>query len=129
MNVNISQYNKIREALAEKQSDDHDIVEVRPKKFALKKQHSEELLLAVRGMLLDDKKIVTGITPLHSINKLKTDVSEITTETILYVLVAYAVAIQQQWIRHSPITNSYWVQEDHKQIVEYVQDTHGMHLN
>lgn len=129
MNVNIAQYNKIRDALAGNENDDHDIIEVRPKKFALKKEHAEELLQSVRQLLLDDPKILTGITPLHSLDQMKQNAANVTTETILYVLVAYAVGIQQQWIRYSPITNSYWVQEDHKQIVEYVQDTHGAHLN
>lgn len=129
MNVNVAQYNLIREALAANENEDHEMVEVRPKKFALKMEHSDEVLGAAQQLILDDARITKGITPLHTIEKMKLDTPDISTESILYVLVAYAVAIQQKWIRHSPITNSYWVNQDHKQIAEYVEDTHKVSLN
>lgn len=129
MNIDVAKYNLIREALASNAQEEHDLVQIRPKKFALKKQHSEEVLEAAHQLVLRDPKIVTGITPLHSIEQMKKDVPEVSTESILYVLVAFAVAVQQQWITYSTITNSYWVNKDHKQIAEYVEDTHKVSIN
>ena len=128
LQVDVKKYNLIRTALAGK-TDEHDVVTVRPKTFALKKEHGPELLDAVRALLLDDARIQKGITPLNTVFSFMDKQEDIRVETMLYVLVSYAVAVQQGWIRHSQITNSYFVNTDNKEVVQYVEDTHGLKVN
>lgn len=123
MYVDITKYNLIRSSLVNNPNEEHDLVEVKPMKFALKKQHDEEVLAAAME-ILDDQRIITGITPYQTIMSLIPDGEQPSPELILYVLVCYAVAIQQEWIIYSPILNKYRVNPDHKEAKQYVEDIH-----
>ena len=123
MYVDIAKYNLIRSSLVNNANEEHDLIEVKPMKFALKKQHEEEVLAAAME-ILDDQRIITGITPYQTILLLIPDGQQPSHELILYVLVCYAVAIQQGWITYSPILNKYRVNPNHKDAKQYVEDIH-----
>lgn len=119
-------------ALADKNTpqEEMDYIEVPPKTFALKKVHEPEVLDAAVE-ILSDRRIITGITPMDTIDSLisiedRTEVVPV--EVMLYVLVSYAIAIQQKWIRYVPIMHRYYVNPDSAFAVEYAQDIHGQFL-
>lgn len=123
MMVDVRKYNLIRCALADRSTPEEevDIVVVRPKQFALKRTHDPEVLEAAKE-ILDDPRVMTGITPLDTIYQLTDDESQ--KEIILYILVCYAVALQQEWLVYSHILNRYMINKNHKEAVQYVEDIH-----
>jgi hypothetical protein len=121
-------YNLLRSALVENAEEEHDIIEIRPKKFALKKEHNEEVLAAAME-ILQDKRIAKGITPYDTMKTFQKDNQELTPEVTLYVLMCYAVAVQQEWITYSTILNKFYVNLSHKDARQYVEDTHKTLLN
>lgn len=125
MIIDVVKYNLLREALVSDASQEHDVVRVRPKMFALKKMHTEEVLTAAME-LLEDPRVVRGITPLESLD---TFGDEITPEIGLYVLMCYAVAVQQGWLMYSSITDRYYVDLKNQDARQYVEDTHRVKLN
>lgn len=122
MNVDVTKYNTLREALARNPEDEHDIIKVGPKIFALKKEHSPEVLQAAME-ILQDKRIITGMTPINTVNSLAQHKDQ-TVELLLYVLACYAVALQQEWIRESKILRKYILNQENAMAKEYVQDIH-----
>lgn len=124
--MDITKYNLVRQALADKGTDkqDLDVVYIPPKHMALKKVHSEEVLAAAMSLILDDKRILTGITPYESVTELLKQQLDPQYEVGLFVLMIYAVAVQQKWIRLSPILNKYVVDTDIKEIRQYVEEKH-----
>ena len=90
MIIDAQKYNLLRMALVDNPEQEHDVIEVKPKKFALKKEHDERVLAAAME-LLEDERIVDGITPFDTIKTFE----DPTPEVALYVLMCYAVALQQ----------------------------------
>jgi hypothetical protein len=120
MIIDANKYNLLRMALVDNRNDEHDIIEVRPKQFALKKIQDERVLEASMEILAD-KRITIGITPYDTMMTFEQD---LTPEVALYVLMCYAVATQQGWITHSAIMDKYYVNQSHQDARQYVEDTH-----
>lgn len=130
MEVDIGKYTIMRKALAEQKDDPQDIemIHIKPKTFPLKKQHSRDVLDAAKE-ILDDPKIMKGMSPLDTLQSLAAqnmiDNGERPgPEVILYVMVCYAVALQQGWIIYSTLINKFILNPDNKIAVEYAQDVH-----
>lgn len=123
MIIDANKYNLLRMALVDNDQEEHDIVEVRPKSFALKKKQDERVLAAAMEILAD-KRIIKGITPYDTMKTFIEDKEDLTPEVAMYVLMCYAVAVQQEWIVYSTILNKYYVNLTHKDARQYVEDTH-----
>jgi hypothetical protein len=124
LELTIEQYNLMREGMAEKGTPEEEVdkVFVSPKWFALKKQQEERVILSAQ-VLLHDKAVFTGLTPLHTIKSNYEDTPS--SETILYVLFLYAVCIQQGWLTYSKLLNKFIINPDHNLIVEYIETVHN----
>ena len=120
--VDLAKYNLIRSALADNTEVDHDLIEVKPMFFALKTKQIEEVIELAKE-ILQDPDIIHGITPLHTIKKAFKDVAPTYSE-IVYVMLAYAIAIQQGWIQYNTILHKYVLNKENPIAKDYVEDYH-----
>lgn len=126
MIIDIRKYNLIRQALAQSTTskEEVEIVHVPPKDLAIRRTHEPEVLAAAME-ILNDPKVMTGITPKDVIDSFHEDRPGV--ELALYVLTCFAVALQQQWITYSIILHKYVLDHSNREMVEYVEDTHRMY--
>lgn len=120
--VDLAKYNLIRSALADNTEVDHDLIEVKPMIFALKTKQTDEVIELAKE-ILQDPDIIHGMTPVRTIEKAFKDIQPTYSE-IVYVMLAYAVAIQQGWIKYNPILHKYVLNKDNPIAKDYVEDYH-----
>lgn len=122
--VDLAKYNLIRSALADNTEVDHDLIEVKPIIFALKTKQTDEVIELAKE-ILQDPDIIHGMTPVRTIEKAFKDIQPTYSE-IVYVMLAYAVAIQQDWIKYHPILHKYVLNKENPIAKDYVEDYHGI---
>jgi hypothetical protein len=138
--VDVNKYNILRMAMMDRNldnsSEEIDFIHVPPQTFAIKKVVHNEVLAAAAELLLD-KKIFTKITPyqviqdmrptdhLSGLEFLALEEYKPPLEVALYVMMCFAVCIQQKWIKYSTVVNGYYADCDNPFVKEYLQDIHG----
>jgi hypothetical protein len=138
--VDVQKYNILRMAMMDRNLDDAseeiDFIHIPPQTFAIKKVVNDEVLAAAAELLLDNH-IFNKITPYQVIQDMRStkhmtgleilalEEYKPPLEVALYVMMCFAVCIQQKWIKYSPIINGYIADSSNPFVKEYLQDIHG----
>lgn len=125
MQIDMHRYNTVRNALAN-EGEESVLITVKPKTFALKMNQPPETL-ETAWLLLEDPRIKNGISPLETLQGF--DINTITHDVTVFILLIYAVALKEGWITYSSIINKYYVNPDHLEAKQFVEDTHRFKIH